>query len=137
MPFHQRVNHWIHTHTGWKTFIHSCGAVIELIDDFIEAGFDILNPVQCSAALMDPRELKYRFGDRITFWGGGVDTQHTLPTGTPAEVRAQVLERLKIFGLGGGFVFNTIHNIQPKTPIENVLAMYETVREYGHYPLKD
>ncbi len=136
MPFHIRVNNWIHTHTTWKTFIHSCGSVISLIDDFIEAGFDILNPVQCSAALMDPRELKARFGERVVFWGGGVDTQHTLPTGSPEEVRAQVRERINIFGPGGGYVFNTIHNVQPKSPIENVLAMYETVREYGRYPLR-
>jgi hypothetical protein len=135
MPFHRSVNDWIHSHTGWKTFIHSCGSVIALIDDFIEAGFDILNPVQCSAALMDPRELKSRFGERVSFWGAGVDTQHTLPTGTPEDVRREVLERIKIFGPEGGFVFNTIHNVQPKSPIENVLAMYETVREHGHYPL--
>lgn len=135
MPFHRRVNDWIHQHTTWKTFIHSCGSVMALIEDFIEAGFDILNPVQCSAALMDPRELKARFGDRVTFWGGGVDTQQTLPNGSPDDVRRQVLERLRIFGPGGGYVFNTIHNVQPKSPIENVLAMYETVREYGHYPL--
>ena len=135
MPFHRRVNDWIHTHTTWKTFIHSCGSVIELIDDFIAAGFDILNPVQCSAALMEPAGLKCRFGDRVTFWGAGVDTQHTLPTGSPEEVRAQVRERIKTFGPGGGFVFNTIHKVQPRTPIENVLAMYETVREYGRYPL--
>lgn len=135
MPFHRRVNDWVHQHTTWKTFVHSCGSVMALIEDFIEAGFDILNPVQCSAALMDPRELKARFGDRIVFWGGGIDTQQTLPNGSPDDVRRQVLERLKIFGPGGGFVFNTIHNVQPKSPIENVLAMYETVREYGHYPL--
>lgn len=135
MPFHRRVNDWVHQHTPWKTFIHSCGSVMGLIEDFIEAGFDILNPVQCSAALMDPAELKRRFGERVTFWGGGVDTQHTLPTGSPEEVRAQVRERMKIFGPGGGFVFNTIHNVQPKTPIQNVLAMYETVRESGRYPL--
>lgn len=134
-PFHIRLNNWIYENTEWKTFIHSCGSVISIIDDFIDAGFDILNPVQCSAALMDPRELKSRFGDRISFWGGGVDTQQTLPNGTPDDVRREVLERLKIFGPGGGFVFNTIHNVQPKTPIENVLAMYETVREHGHYPL--
>lgn len=134
-PFHRRVNDWIHSHTHWKTFIHSCGSVVELIDDFIEAGFDILNPVQCSAALMDPAGLKRRFGERVTFWGAGVDTQHTLPTGSPADVRAQVRERIKIFAPGGGFVFNTIHNVQPQTPIENVLAMYETVREYSRYPL--
>jgi hypothetical protein len=135
MPFHRRVNDWIHQHTTWKTFVHSCGSVTALIDDFIEAGFDILNPVQCSAALMDPRELKAHFGERVAFWGGGVDTQHTLPTGSPEEVRAQVRERIKIFGPRGGFVFNTIHNVQPKTPLQNVVAMYETVREYGRYPL--
>jgi len=134
-PFHIRINNWIHENTEWQTFIHSCGSVVSIIDDFIDAGFDILNPVQCSAALMDPRELKSRFGDRISFWGGGVDTQQTLPSGTPDDVRREVLERLKIFGPGGGFVFNTIHNVQPKTPIENVLAMYETVHEHGHYPL--
>jgi hypothetical protein len=134
-PFHIRINNWIHENTEWKTFIHSCGSVISIIDDFIDAGFDILNPVQCSAALMDPSELKNRFGDRISFWGGGVDTQQTLPNGRPDDVRREVLERLKIFGPGGGFVFNTIHNVQPKTPIENVLAMYETVHEHGHYPL--
>jgi len=134
-PFHVRVNDWVHTHTNWKTFIHSCGAVFELIDDFIEAGFDILNPVQCSAALMDPRELKKQFGERVTFWGAGVDTQKTLPTGTPEDVQKEVLERIKIFGPGGGFVFNTIHNVQPLSPVENVIAMYETVREYGRYPL--
>lgn len=134
-PFHKRVNDWIHSHTNWKTFMHSCGSVIQLIEDFIEAGFDILNPVQCSAALMDPRELKRRFGDRVTFWGAGVDTQNTLPTGSPQDVREEVLERIRVFGPGGGFVFNTIHNVQPKSPIENVLAMYETVREYGDYPL--
>ena len=130
-PFHRRVNDWVHEHTSWKTFIHSCGSVMALIEDFIEAGFDILNPVQCSAANMDPAELKSRFGDRIAFWGGGVDTQRTLPFGTPEEVRAEVRERIKIFDPGGGFVFNTIHNVQPQTPIENVLAMYETLREEG------
>ncbi len=85
-PFHRRVNDWVHQHTPWKTFIHSCGSVVALLDDFIEAGFDILNPVQCSAAGMDPQMLKEQFGGRITFWGGGVDTQRTLPFGTPDEV---------------------------------------------------
>jgi len=103
--------------------MHSCGSVVELIDDFIEAGFDILNPVQCSAAGMDPRTLKQRFGDRLVFWGGGVDTQKTLPFGTPQEVYDQVRQRINIFGAGGGFVFNTIHNVQAKTPLDNVLAL--------------
>jgi uroporphyrinogen-III decarboxylase len=135
-PFHLQVNNWIHQHTTWKCFIHSCGSVRALIPDFIEAGFDILNPVQCSAAGMVPGELKQEFGARLTFWGGGVDTQRTLPFGTPDEVRKEVCERLKTFGAGGGFVFNTIHNVQARVPIENVLAMYETVRECGRYPLR-
>lgn len=134
-PFHIRVNTWIHTHTCWKTFIHSCGSVFALIPDFIAAGFDILNPVQCSAAHMDPATLKQAFGDRITFWGGGVDTQKTLPFGRPDDVRREVRERLRIFAPGGGFVFNTTHNVQPLSPVENVLALYETVREYGQYPI--
>ena len=132
-PFYKRVNDWIHQNTPWKTFIHSCGSILPIIPDIIEAGFDILNPVQTSAANMDPTVLKTRFGGQVTFWGGGVDTQHTLPFGTPDEVRAQVRERLQVFGKGGGFVFNPVHNVQAKVPIENLLAMYETVRDYGHY----
>ncbi|HUX75886.1 MAG TPA: uroporphyrinogen decarboxylase family protein [Anaerolineae bacterium] len=134
-PFHRRVNDWVHEHTAWKTFIHSCGSVMALIKDFIAAGFDVLNPVQCSAAHMEPVELKRRFGGRIAFWGGGADTQRTLPFGTPDEVRREVRERIRAFGPGGGFVFNTIHNVQPQVPVENLLAMFETLREYGRYPL--
>jgi hypothetical protein len=134
-PFFKTVNDWVHQHTSWKTFIHSCGSIYAFIDDFIESGFDILNPVQCSAAHMDPIELKRRFGDRISFWGGGVNTQQTLPYGTPEEVRREVRERIQIFGRGGGFIFSAIHNIQTQTPIENVLAMVETLKEYRNYPL--
>jgi len=134
-PFHREVNNWIHQHTAWKSFIHSCGSVRALIPDFIDAGFDILNPVQCSAAGMIPEELKQEFGDRVTFWGGGIDTQQTLPFGSPDEVRAEVLNRLRTFGAGGGFVFNTTHNVQARVPVENVLAMYQTVRECGPYRL--
>ncbi len=130
-PYHIRMNAWIHANTNWKTFIHSCGSVVKLIPDFIAAGFDILNPVQCSAADMDPAMLKETFGRQITFWGGGVDTQKTLPFGTPDEVRAEVRERVRIFSPGGGFVFNTIHNVQPLSPVENVLAMYKAVQETG------
>lgn len=135
-PFHKRLNDWIHAHTMWKTFIHSCGSVVALIDDFVEAGFDILNPVQCSAAGMDPVALKKRYGRQIVFWGGGVDTQRTLPFGTPEEVRAEVRERIRAFAPGGGYVFNPIHNVQPGTPIENLLAMFEALREYGGYPIR-
>jgi uroporphyrinogen-III decarboxylase len=105
------------------------------MEDFIAAGFDILNPVQCSAAHMDPAELALEFGGRITFWGGGADTQRTLPFGTPDDVRDEVRERIRVFGPGGGFVFNTIHNVQPRVPVENLLAMFETLREYGRYPI--
>lgn len=132
-PFHRQVNDWIHRHTAWKSFIHSCGSVRALIPDFIDAGFDILNPVQCSAAGMNPAELKREFGERVTFWGGGIDTQQTLPFGTPDEVRAEVNQRLKTFGAGGGYVFNTTHNVQACVPVENVLAMYQTVRDGGQY----
>jgi hypothetical protein len=135
LPFHKQINDWVHQHTTWKTFIHSCGSVFDLIEDFIAAGFDILNPVQTSAAHMDPRELKRKFGDRITFWGGGVDTQRTLPFGSAEEVRREVRERLKLFGPRGGFVFNAVHNIQALVPVANVLAMYETARDCGRYPL--
>lgn len=134
-PFHRRVNDWVHTHTNWKTFIHSCGAVSAFLDDFVDAGFDILNPVQCSAVGMDPEILKAKYGDRITFWGGGVDTQGALPFGTPDDVRRQVRERIRIFGRGGGFIFNPTHNVQAQIPVENLAAMYETLaecREYSH-----
>jgi hypothetical protein len=123
-PFSRKLNDWIHSHTKWKTAKHCCGGCEPLIEGFIEAGFDILNPVQTSAKGMDPQHLVDKFGGRIVFWGGGVDTQQTLPFGTPDEVRKQVKERVKIFSQKGGFVFNTIHNIQCNTPVENVLAMY-------------
>jgi hypothetical protein len=128
-PFHRRINDWVHEHTSWRTFIHSCGSVVDLLPDIVDAGFDILNPVQCSAAGMDPQTLKDRFGDKLTFWGGGVDTQKTLPFGTPDEVRSEVTERIKIFGRSGGFVFNTVHNVQARTPQENLVALYQAVRE--------
>jgi hypothetical protein len=128
-PFHQRVNQRIHQRTNWKTFIHSCGGVWDLIGDFIEAGFDILNPVQCSAAKMEPQALKKEFGPHLTFWGGGVDTQKTLPFGTPDEVYGEVRERIEIFNEDGGFVFNTIHNIQGNTPLANVQAMLRAIRD--------
>jgi uroporphyrinogen-III decarboxylase len=134
-PFNKAVNDWVHQHTTWKTFTHCCGSVRALLRDFVEAGFDILNPVQTSAAHMDPVELKKSFGDVFTFWGGGIDTQRTLPFGTPQQVREEVRQRLKVFGMGGGFVFNPVHNVQARAPIENIVAMYETVREFGNYPL--
>ena len=135
-PFHKAINDWVHENTTWKTFMHNCGSVVDLMDDMVEAGFDILNPVQTSARGMDPQYLKDRWGDQIVFWGGGGDTQRTLPFGTPDEVRTEVRERLRIFGPGGGFIFTTIHNVQANTPVENLLAMFETMREYADYPLR-
>jgi hypothetical protein len=132
-PFHKKLNDWIHRNTSWKTFFHSCGSMTALLPEFVDAGFEIFNPVQCSAADMDPVGLKRGFGNHITFWGGGVDTQRTLPFGTPEEVRKEVRERISIFGPGGGFVFSPIHNVQARVPIENVLALYETVRDFGCY----
>ena len=131
MPFYKEVNAWIHRNTPWKTFKHSCGAVEKFIPSFIDCGFDILNPVQCSAAGMEPEHLKSTYGDRLVFWGGGVDTQGVLPFGTPEQVREQVLRRAEIFSRRGGYVFNTVHNIQARTPVENIVAMFEAVREFN------
>jgi hypothetical protein len=130
-PYYKRINNWIHENTMWKTFKHSCGAVENFMEHFIDAGFDIINPVQCSATGMDPRTLKDRYGDRLVFWGGGVDTQKTLPFQTPQEVREEVLKRCEIFAPNGGFVFDAIHNVQAKTPIENIVAMIEAVKEFN------
>jgi hypothetical protein len=131
MPYYRRMNDWIHAHTGWKTFKHSCGAVEPLIPAFIESGFDILNPVQVSASGMAPEHLKKEYGKDIVFWGGGVDTQHTLMFGTPDDVRKQVLKLCEIFSRDGGFVFNAIHNIQGNVPIENVTAVLEALKEFN------
>ncbi len=130
-PYYKRMNNWIHENTTWKTFKHSCGAVENFMGHFIDSGFDIINPVQCSATGMDPKTLKERYGDRLVFWGGGVDTQKTLPFGTPEEVRVEVLERCEIFSPNGGFVFDAIHNVQAQTPVENIVAMIEAVKEFN------
>ncbi len=129
-PYYQRVNDWVHKHTNWKTFYHSCGAVYDILPDFVEMGVDIINPVQCSACGMDAARLKAEFGDKLVFWGAGVNTQATLPYGKPEEVRKEVLERLEIFAPGGGFVFSSIHNIVAHVPVENVVEMYRAVKEY-------
>jgi hypothetical protein len=127
---------WVHRNTPWKTYYHACGSITRVIPMLIEGGMDILNPVQASAKGMDPAWLKRQFGDRITFWGGGVDTQRTLPFGTPEEVAHEVQERMRIFAPGGGFVFNPVHNVQFGTPPENIVAAYETARAAGGYPIR-
>ncbi len=130
-PYYKRVNDWIHTHTAWRSFKHSCGSVERFLESFIEAGFDIVNPVQCSAASMDPEHLKKTYGSRLVFWGGGVNTQETLPFGSPGQVREEVLRRCEIFAPGGGFVFDAIHNVQAGTPLANIVAMVDAVHEFN------
>jgi len=131
MPYYREVNHWVHKNTRWKTFKHSCGAVEKFVPSFLEAGFDILNPVQCSAAGMEAETLKQKYGRDLVFWGGGVDTQQVLPFGTPDQVRDQVLRRCQAFYQDGGFVFNTVHNIQARTPVENIVAMIRAVQSFN------
>ena len=131
LPYYREVNHWVHQNTRWKTFKHSCGAVEKFVPSFLEAGFDILNPVQCSAAGMEAEALKQKYGRDLVFWGGGVDTQQVLPFGTPDEVREQVLRRCEAFYRDGGFVFNTVHNIQARTPVENIVAMIRAVESFN------
>jgi uroporphyrinogen-III decarboxylase len=130
-PYYWKINNRIHENTTWKTFKHSCGAIWPLLDNIIRAGFDIINPVQCSAAGMEPQKLKDKYGKDLVFWGGGVDTQKTLPFGTPGQVRDEVLKRCSIFSRDGGFVFAAIHNIQADTPVENVAAMVDALSEFN------
>ena len=130
-PYHKVINDWVHKNTKWKTFFHCCGSIVAFLQDFYEAGVDILNPVQCSAAGMDPKMLKQQWGDKFTFWGGGVDTQKTLHFGTPEEVYQEATERLEIFSVGGGYVFNPIHNIQTQVSAENILAYFKAVEDFN------
>ncbi|NWJ52143.1 MAG: methyltransferase [Bacteroidetes bacterium] len=131
LPYYQRINEWIHTNTNWKTFKHSCGAVENFMDRFIDAGFDIINPVQVSAKGMNPKHLKEAYGKQLTFWGGGINTQKTLPYGTTDQVREEVLRHCDIFAKDGGFVFNTVHNIQAHVPVENIVAMIDALKEFN------
>jgi uroporphyrinogen decarboxylase len=135
-PNYRIMNDYVHSHSRAKTMFHSCGSIWNILPDFVEAGVDILNPVQTTAAHMDPAALKEKFGDQLTFLGGGAETQTVLPYGTPDEVKAQVKQRLKIFAPGGGFLFAPIHNIQPGVPTENIEAMIEAFWEYGKYPIR-
>lgn len=130
-PYYRKINDWIHSNTRWKTFKHSCGAIFDLIPNIIDAGFDILNPVQISASGMDPGKLKKEYGGSIVFWGGGVDTQKVLSFGKPSEVREQVLRQCEILGREGGFVFSTVHNVQANVPVENLVAMIDAVKEFN------
>lgn len=132
MPFYQRGLAWVHQHTDKKVFMHNDGAIFTFIPTLIEMGVDILNPVQTTAKGMDPVKLKREFGDRLVFWGGSCDCQHTLAFGTPEQVAAEAEANLRIFAPGGGYVFASVHNIQAKVPPANVLALFDTARTTGH-----
>jgi uroporphyrinogen decarboxylase len=129
-PHHTRLCDYVHRHSSMHTFLHSCGSIHALLPDLIEAGFEVINPVQTACHHMEPERLKRDFGGDVTFWGGGVDTRVVLNHGTSAEVRADVLERLEVFAPGGGFVFNTVHNILPDVPPANIVAMYDAIEEF-------
>lgn len=127
-PYQKQLNDWVHENTSWKVFMHNDGSIKRMIPDYIEAGFDILNPVQWTAADMAPNEIKQTYGKQITFWGAGVDTQKTLPFGTPDEVRKEVAAMCRVFGEGGGYVFSGVHNIQAGIPVENLLAFFDAYK---------
>jgi uroporphyrinogen decarboxylase len=132
-PRQKRLVQSIRSRTKAKIWYHTCGACTEYIPDLLDNGIDVLNPVQISARAMAPADLKTRFGDRLSFWGGSIDAQHVLPTASPDEVREHVRRNLEIFKPGGGYVFNNVHNIQAGVPPENVVAMYDAAYEFGFY----
>jgi uroporphyrinogen decarboxylase len=132
-PRHKRLVQYIRSRTKAKIWYHTCGSCIEYVPDLMDNGIDILNPVQISAARMDPKDLKERFGKRLAFWGGAIDAQHVLPTAAPETVREHVRRNLEIWKPGGGYVFNNVHNIQAGVPPENVVALYDAAYEYGFY----
>jgi len=131
LPYYKRINNWVHENTNWKTFKHTDGAIESLMSRFIDAGFDIINPVQISARGMDPVNLKKKYGRDIVFWGGGIDTQKTLPYASPEKVREEVLSLCDIFTKDGGFVFSSIHNIQANVPVKNMVSMINAIKEFN------
>jgi uroporphyrinogen decarboxylase len=132
-PRHKRLAQYIKSRTRAKLWYHSCGSIVTYLPDLLDNGIDIFNPVQISARDMDPAMLKARFGDKVVFWGGGVDSQHVLPRGTPEQVRENVRANLEAFKPGGGYVFNNVHNIQADVPPANILAMFDAAYEFGKY----
>lgn len=130
-PYYTKINKWVHENTPWKTFFHSCGAIYNMLDDFVEMGVDIINPVQFTAKGMNPALLKEKYGGKLVFWGGGVDTQGMLPNGTIPEIKEQVKSLLDVFAKDGGYVFNTVHNIMGDVKAENIAAAFETAKNYN------
>ena len=130
-PRHRQLNEFVKSHSGMKTFLHSCGSIYELLPDLIETGFEVINPVQTSARGMDPEVLKREFGKDIAFWGGGIDNRTVLNQASPAKVKAEAKRRLDILAPGGGFIFNAVHNILPDVPPENIVALFDGVAEWN------
>ena len=135
-PHYKKFTSWLHSKTDWKLYLHSCGAIEPLIDSIIEMGTDILNPVQISATGMDPAKLKEKYGRKIVFWGGGCDTQNILGKADKTALEEHVINLIRIFAPGGGFVFNQVHAIQPLVPPEDICTVFETAFKYGQYPVK-
>ena len=135
-PRWARIISAIKSKTKAKICYHSCGAIDEFIPDLIEIGVDAINPVQVAARGMDSAELKKKYGNKLSFWGGGCDTQRVLPFGSAAGVREEVRRRIRDFAPGGGFIFNPVHNIQPGVPAENVAALFRAAKEFGDYPIR-
>lgn len=132
-PRQKKLVQYIRSRTTAKIWYHTCGSVMQYIPDLLDNGIDILNPVQITALDMDPKALKESFGGKLVFWGGGMDSQHILPNGTPEQVRAETMKNINAFKPGGGYVFNNVHNIQADVPPENILAMYDAAYESGVY----
>jgi len=132
-PRQKKLVRHIKSLTDAKIWYHTCGSVMEYIPDLLDNGIDILNPVQTSCEGMDPEELKSKYGDKLSFWGGGIDTQHVLPFASPVEIREHVRRNLEIFKPGGGYVFNNVHNIQAGVPAENAAALFDAAYEFGFY----
>lgn len=132
-PAHKKIYQYVKNNSDLFLFLHSCGSINDFIPDLVDTGVDILNPVQFSAANMDSKNLKEKFGDKITFWGGGVDTQKILPFGSQEEVANQIEQQMNIFSPGGGFVFAAVHNVQANVPTENIIKLFETAIKYRNY----
>lgn len=132
-PYMKKLCDFIHRNSDYKIFYHCCGSIRPFLPILLDCGVDVINPVQHSAANMDPASLKAEFGDKLTFWGGGVDTQHVLPTGNLDEIRADVRRYSEIFKPGGGYVFNPIHNIMGDVAPESILALYDTAYDCSFY----
>ena len=129
-PYYRQINGWIHQNTTWKTFKHSCGAVEPFMKHFINVEFDIINPVQTNATGMDPQKLKAEYGESLVFWGGGIDTQKVLPFGTEKEIEEHVINHCEIFSKNGGYVFNSVHNIQANVPVKKIISVLRALDTY-------